>query len=339
MEPANNKLIVRACLVFTILGVAPLTAAASSYLPLGSGIDHVYRHVPFEIYGTVLETRHTPGDVSVPEPMILSAWQDLSACGTAKKLHFIQHCAWADNVPTGIVVGRITVFYEDESATTCDLIVGHWKLDEKKGSIASDSSGYGRDGVLSGDPLWLPKDGVLHGVLWLDGQDDYVSLPIGSLIDGLTNCTIMTWVNWSGMHSWQRIFDFGSGTEVNMFLTPTSGEGSGSTNPYELRFAITVGGGGAEERIGTFSLLAGWHHVAVTINADDGVGTLYLGGMPVAVNDAMTLTPSDLGATSQNWLGRSQYEWDSYFEGSLDDFRIYDRVLSQGEIQAVMGKP
>lgn len=41
-------------------------------------------------------------------------------------------------------------------------------------------------------------------------------MPIGSLIDELTNCTIMTWVNWSGMHSWQRIFDFGSGTEVLM---------------------------------------------------------------------------------------------------------------------------
>lgn len=427
-----------------LVGLMPVIAVASSHLPLGDGIDHTYRSIPFEIYGVVMETRYTPGDTTVTEPIILSSWQDLSSYGSAKRLHVIQHCAWADNVPTGVVVGHMTVLYEDGSTSTCDLIVGkntaewsydnpalqpylqhhkvlpaysspvddngdgvpeyyghlfyesmkldnkplvgleltldeasytneewsygyapwdwfgisilaitveypgapakdpkealvgHWKLDEKKGATASDSSGYDRDGVLWGDPLWLPKGGVLHGALWLDAEDDYVSLPIGSLISGLTDCTIMTWVNWSGMYSWQRIFDFGSGTEVNMFLTPTSGEGSGSTNPYELRFAITVGGGGAEERIGTFALLAGWHHVAVTVDADDGVGTLYLGGMPVAVNDAMTLTPSDLGATSQNWLGRSQYPWDSYFEGCLDDFRIYDQVLSEGEIQAVM---
>jgi cytochrome c len=52
----------------------------------------------------------------------------------------------------------------------------------------------------------------------------------------------------------------------------------------------------------------------------------------------MTLTPSDLGETSQNWLGRSQYESDSCYAGFLDDFRIYDRALSQGEIQAVLAE-
>lgn len=217
-------------------------------------------------------------------------------------------------------------------------LVGHWKLDEKKGTTARDSSH--NDGALytgDSDPLWQPKDGVWHGALGLDGVDDYVELPIGSLIDQLTDCTIMTWMNWTGEHSWQRIFDFGSSDAVNMFLTPESGEGTGSTDPYVLRFAITLGGGGAEQRISTAPLPRGWHHVAVTIDAEADIGTLYVDGAPVAENAAMALSPSDLGATGNNWLGRSQYAWDSYFKGSLDDFRIYDQVLSAGEIQAVMG--
>lgn len=216
-------------------------------------------------------------------------------------------------------------------------LAGHWKLDEEEGSTARDSSRNNNHGTLYGDPTWMPDAGVVGGALWLDGDDDYVSLPIGSLIGQLTNCTIMTWAYWDGKHSWQRIFDFGSGTEVNMFLTPMTGEGTGSTAPYELRFAMTTGGGGAEERVSAGTLDRGeWYHIAVTIDGDNGIITLYLSGTPVAQNAGATLAPRDLGTTTQNWLGRSQYRWDRYYEGALDDFRIYSRALSPGEIRTVL---
>ncbi|NLT76301.1 MAG: LamG domain-containing protein, partial [Planctomycetes bacterium] len=48
--------------------------------------------------------------------------------------------------------------------------------------------------------------------------------------------------------------------------------------------------------------------------------------------------PADLGATTQNWLGRSQYEADEYFGGALDDFRIYRRALSASEIRFLAGE-
>jgi hypothetical protein len=121
------------CVLSAVLGAMPFTATASSYLPLGNGVDHIYNGVPFEIWGFGMDTRHTPGDTSVPEPIILSATRDLSPYGTAKRLHIIQHCAWADNVPTGITVGHITVSYQDGSTSTCDLVVGvntaEWSYD------------------------------------------------------------------------------------------------------------------------------------------------------------------------------------------------------------------
>ena len=45
----------------------------------------------------------------------------------------------------------------------------------------------------------------------------------------------------------------------------------------------------------------------------------------------MTLKPSTLGNTTQNWIGRSQYS-DAYLDGLVDDFRIYDHALSASEI-------
>ena len=128
--------------------------------------------------------------------------------------------------------------------------------------------------------------------------------------------------------NWQRIFDFGTGTAVNMFLTPRMGS-AGS-----MRFAITTSGGGGESQATAPSTLAtGWHHVAVVFDA--GSITLYLDGVSVTVVQS-ALTPSSLGVTTNNWLGRSQYGNDGYLSAKLDDFRIYNKALSPQELARIM---
>jgi hypothetical protein len=216
-----------------------------------------------------------------------------------------------------------------------ELSVANWKLDETRGNIAFDSSGSGYDGMVYGNPQWQPNAGQIDGALSFDGNNDYVELSIGSLINELTNCTFMTWVDFSNAGgSWQRIFDFGTGTEVNMFLTPRTDING------PLRFAITISGNFNEDQTtAPTTLPSGWHHVAVTINPDNNTHLLYIDGKVVAKNTAARYTPSDLGNTKQNWLGRSQYPADGYFSGALDDFRIYDSTLNQMQIEATMFPP
>ena len=74
----------------------------------------------------------------------------------------------------------------------------------------------------------------------------------------------------------------------------------------------------------------------MTIDADHHALLIYLDGAVVGENDDFSRTPSDLGNTTQNWLGRSQWPADAYFKGSLDDFRIYNRVLSPAEIDQLV---
>jgi hypothetical protein len=213
-------------------------------------------------------------------------------------------------------------------------LVGWWKLDEESGTVADDSSVSNNDGnVTSSAPMWIA--GKVDGALQLNGTDDYVDLPIGSIINSLTNSTFATWVDFNSASTggWQRIFDFGTGTDVYMFLTPRVG------TVGALRFAITTGSSGSEQQVNASTALAsGWHHVAVTIDADNNTLSLYVDGDFVNQNTAATLDPNDLGATTQNWLGRSQWDGDAYFSGSLDDFRIYNRALSQGEVAWLAGK-
>jgi len=219
----------------------------------------------------------------------------------------------------------------DEIIATTDPgaanLVGYWKLDDGSGTTADDSSVNSNNGAVHGDPKWVT--GYDGGALDFDGYNDYVELPIGSLINSLTNSTFAMWVDFSNAGgAWQRIFDFGSDTTAYMFLTPRMGTADA------MRFAITVEGGGAPEQMATApsTLPSGWHHVAVTINAADDTITLYLDGAVVAQNTQATLSPSDLGVTTNNWLGRSQYTVDAFYRGLIDDFRIYSRALTQAEI-------
>ncbi len=77
--------------------------------------------------------------------------------------------------------------------------------------------------------------------------------------------------------------------------------------------------------------------MAVTLSGS--LGILYVDGVEVGRNSAMTLRPSGLGSTTQNWIGRSEYSADPFLAGSVDDFRIYGRALSATEVQTLFQSP
>jgi hypothetical protein len=201
-----------------------------------------------------------------------------------------------------------------------------YRFDETGGTAAADSSGNGRTAALVNGPGWVA--GRIANAVDINGGSQHVSLPAG-VLSGLNDFSIATWVKLDSTSSWRRLFDFGSSTTTNMFLTP----GNGST----IRFAITTSGAGGEQRIdGTSALPTGvWQHVAVTRSGN--TGTLYVNGAQVGQNTGLSLSPASLGSTNNNWIGRSQYSGDAFLDGQVDDFRIYNRALSAAEIQALAG--
>ena len=185
-------------------------------------------------------------------------------------------------------------------------------------SPAAATRAPGRDGFGTAIPL--------NG----DAPNQYVAMPAG-VLRGVTDFTISAWVNLASTADWARIFDFGTGTAANMFLTPRAG-GAG------LRFSITNGPGGEQQINSTAPLPTGWTHVAVTKSGT--TGTLWVNGEAVGTNPALTLGPSDLagGDTPNNWIGRSQYA-DPLLDATVDDFNIYDRALSDADLRALLTAP
>ena len=174
--------------------------------------------------------------------------------------------------------------------------------------------------------------GKIGNAVKLAGDGEYVALPDG-IVNGLHDFTVSAWVNPSQNTAWSRLFDFGTGTNNYMFLTMSAGGGP-------LRYAITTSGNGAEQQLNDTTTLPlnTWSLVTVTLSGT--TGTLYVNGQPVATNTNMTLNPSSLGDTNQNWIGRSQFGADPYLNGAVDDFNVYDRALSASEVSTLAsGQP
>jgi hypothetical protein len=194
----------------------------------------------------------------------------------------------------------------------------------------------------------------------------YVDLPNG-LVSSLTDVTFEAWYSLDGVQGqgWARIFDFGS-TEGGELMGPGGG-GQGLDNIFYAPMRGTnidaqragmrnndplFGPGGSAGPVGVNEMLVDpefnhsldvQYHVALVYDADGGNDpgeaslTLYINGaLPPgeAANPTQTMIQLENLNDVNNWLGRSNYTNDSNLDGMLNEFRIYDQVLSAEQISA-----
>ena len=188
------------------------------------------------------------------------------------------------------------------------------------GTTWTDLSGRGINGTLAGG---VGYSGLNGGSLSFDGSNDYVFFP-SNIVSTLTSATISSWFYWTDNVAWTRIFDFGINTSFFMLLTPKNG----STNTPRFSISVVFG---VEQQITSPSPISTnvWTNITITLNGTTGI--MYLNGTSIQSN-SISLTPSSLGNTTSNWIGRSIYS-DPYYGGNISNFSIYNRALSATEIQ------
>ena len=197
---------------------------------------------------------------------------------------------------------------------------------------ASDAVG-GSNGQLVGGAA------ISGGAVVLNGSSAYVNLP-NNLVTGYTAITIEAWVTDNGSGNWARIYDFGnsSGGEdfpigsstsgiQSMFLTPRSSSGTLLGNYTTPSSSQSVEWSGTPLPTGV------QQHVVWASDAAAQTAWLYVNGVLVGSNTDMSLTPAAIGNTTNDWIGRSQWN-DPLFKGSISDFRIYNGALSHGPRRA-----
>lgn len=240
------------------------------------------------------------------------------------------------SIVTNMVGGASTS--PSNSSTTGNDLVAHFPFDDSKGSVVANATDSARNGSYVGSvthPTGKAGNAVQVRNLNSDvsGTSDWIELPTG-LLSSLSAATVALWVmDLSPTRQGARAFDFGRGPSEQFYFSPHETNLASSTEGSHL--VVTHAGTTLVDLWSTSPAFTdkAWHHVAVSWSSD--ILLLYVDGRSVGQKATPGVVPSDLGATTPNWLGRCLNDVFVAFYGQFDDLRIYDRALSPTEITAL----
>jgi hypothetical protein len=199
--------------------------------------------------------------------------------------------------------------------------VGHWRFDDGSGVMAADASGSGNHGTLLGGPEFVngfPAKFANLRALSFDGDDDQVVAGVNRLPAPQSPKTISLWVR-------APILSVGTRAFVSLTNRSVSCGLHVGTKGVQLA-AWKWGGDPLVSRLSPPG--ASWHHVLYTF---DGVGhTLRVDGGPPEFSNIPTQSCTLTHLVIGNYEGGG-----NFFQGSLDDVRIWDRVLTEVEARAL----
>ncbi len=209
---------------------------------------------------------------------------------------------------------------DDEDISAVGDIIAHYMLDGN----ALDSSGNGNNGTLYGNPV-ITEDryGNPNSALHFDGIDDFMLAEIGDY----DPIAISLWFAHKNNEIGKAyvIFDYGTNafrSEVDMT--------SGATKTYGYINDTAVIEMHNPKMAFDNDMI--WHHLYIDSGSDTTNPRMYIDGMLEGMLDEKLVLDV---VTNLIYFGRSftdNYTSATYFDGKLDDIRIYKRILSEEEV-------
>jgi hypothetical protein len=255
--------------------------------------------------------------------------------GVANGSHSIQARA-LDVTGNQALSSSINVTVQNAALTISNGMIGYWQFNDGSGSAASDSSGNGNNGTLVGSATWGP--GILSSSLSLDGQTGYVRVPSSASLEQVsTGLTVCAWVKFGtniayangDMQSIARkvISETSNPSPYASYDLVVQDAGSGN---FQARMAVTRASDSTRGIAwGSPHPYGAWYHFA---GVYDGTRVrIYVNGVE---ESNAPFTGTLLQTTGQPLcIGRFGTVGEAV-NGSIDDFRVYNRALSATEIQS-----
>ncbi|MGE0269632.1 MAG: LamG-like jellyroll fold domain-containing protein, partial [Candidatus Omnitrophota bacterium] len=230
-----------------------------------------------------------------------------------------------------------------------DGMVGYWRMDEANDNdTVIDYSGYGYNGTANsfaagGGPVTNVSSAINFTNLRsldFDGTDDYVQTTSNDL-QTLNDFTIALWfradaTNFAGMLLWQGDVagnGYGAQQEMSISLGNINGGSLGNLLAFNL--------GNTDNDINAnilmvdtaFTDTTNWHHVAVTVSnmSTAPAAELFLDGVSVDTDTGTTAVTPRTNWNTNLRFGRPGAAT-RFYDGLLDEVRVYNRVLNDPEI-------
>jgi hypothetical protein len=240
-------------------------------------------------------------------------------------------------------------FYGDSLA---EGLVGFWRFEDNPGETAIDSSGNGNHGILANPNVsdWTSAGAIDNG-LTFNGTDDFVGVAdAGSLDFGTSPYTITFWFQLNAP------FDATTVTTLPFFSRYNSSSANTSAVLQGTDYTVADAGTAGRLRVkvesasgspkywytNQVSWTAGhWYHVAIVVDDTPANSDIYIDGTRDSVAGQSAGGAYNANNITAPWQwGKGQYDPEnktavSYFAGTLDEIRIYNRALTQTEVQAV----
>jgi len=231
-----------------------------------------------------------------------------------------------------ITVSEIQQLYALTLAPTSGVIA-LWPLNICTGGIGVDISGNGHHGTAYNMSPGTDRFGNTIGAGSFNGSNSYIDVPDQSALRlGNTDFTLNAWVqlnsyNWSFNSAilTKRYTGFNNG-----WIWSVTGNGSSPTG------VVFYGpGGGSSNATGSTSLGTGsWYMVTSVYDLANQTLSIYINGTLDRV--VSSISPANAAITANLYIGRddpSTFSNGYFFDGILDDIRIYNRAVSYSEIQ------
>ena len=214
-----------------------------------------------------------------------------------------------------IIVGiAILLFAYSASATVVtDGLVSWWTFDEGTGITAYDSQGDNTGTINSAAWTTDTAGSASSGALYFNGSSANVTVPDADSLEP-TTISLEAWIKPDVTGPWQAML----GKDGSyLFDMPTAA-------PRALMWVT----GGTINFPGNTALSSGtWYHVVATY--DGTTGKVYLDG---TVDTSVTFSADTMNASGAG-LQIGSYVSSGYFEGIIDEVRIYNKALSLSEVQ------
>jgi hypothetical protein len=199
---------------------------------------------------------------------------------------------------------------------------------------AMDSSGNNNHAVLHGAPVWQPSGGQVDGALQFDGIDDKMEeSDADGYLNGLSAITVCLWVksDVTGQDHGILFTRDPTGTDEELGLRyDDTGAFGGGVSIIKASIRSTWGYTQIESTSATQT--TEWQHLALVWDSGSSLKLYINGSLNLLAYDKGTLGGTVSGVQK---LMLGQGSKGTYWDGLIDDVRIYDRALGAGEIYPV----